>query len=86
MAYLDKETLGENRGGQGLYVIWSIHRRLVLYHIGSMDVFEPAQYELNELNRIENYVARSHRYRSCNEWKHCLLSALSGCNERLNTQ
>jgi hypothetical protein len=31
-------------------------------------------------------VARSHRYRSCNDWKLCLQSALSGCNERLNTQ
>jgi hypothetical protein len=30
-------------------------------------------------------VARSDRYRSCNEWKHCLQSALSRCNERLNT-
>jgi hypothetical protein len=29
--------------------------------------------------------ARSHRYRSCIEWKHCLQSALSVCNARLNT-
>jgi hypothetical protein len=30
-------------------------------------------------------AARSHRYRPCNYWKHCLQSAISRCNERLNT-